>query len=185
VQGERALLEVHVPQGSSRGLVAEAHRACRSGQPLRDAKNAVLARPANEAAPKGVATPADATSRMMQFVADYLQETGPFSPAAHGRNYADNVDYYKQRRSRQEILTDKVRYATRWPSRSYVLVSGSLAVAPATQSPGQFDVTFEYTFHVANAKESKEGRGVTRLIVEMAGADIRILSEDGDVIQRR
>src|SRR5262249_216091 len=45
VQGEHGLLEVHVPQGN-RGLVAEAHRACRSGQPLRDAKNAVLARSA-------------------------------------------------------------------------------------------------------------------------------------------
>ena len=72
VQGEHGLLEVHVPQGN-RGLVAEAHRACRSGQPLRDAKNAVLARSANEAAPKGVATaPANATNRMMQFVTDYL-----------------------------------------------------------------------------------------------------------------
>ena len=187
VHGEHALLEVRLPQGTSRGLIGDAYRACRSGQPLRAANNASeLARPGTDAAPKGVATaPANTTSRMTQLVTDYLQETGPFSPSAHGRNYADSVDYYKQRRSRQEILTDKVRYATRWPTRTYALVPGTLMVAPAAQAAGRFDVTFEYTFHVANAKESKEGRGVTRLIVEMAGADIRVLSEDGDVIQRR
>jgi hypothetical protein len=138
-----------------------------------------------ETAAEGAAlAPLNATNRITLFVAQYLLESGTFAPSGRGESYADNVDYYKQRRSRQEIVADKIRYAGRWPTRVYTLVPGTLRVNPLVQPAGRFDVSFEYTFRVANATETKEGRGATRLVVEVVGADIRIWVEDGEVLQR-
>jgi hypothetical protein len=186
INGEHALLEVRLPQDGSRGLVAEAHRACRSGQTLRAANSATSPTRANiENAKEGAApAPLNATNQITLFVSQYLQESGTFAPSGRGESYADIVDYYKQRRSRQEIVADKIRYAGRWPTRVYTLVPGTLRVNPLMQPPGRFDVSFEYTFRVANAKQIKEGRGTTRLVVEVLGADTRIWVEDGEVLQR-
>ena len=114
---------------------------------------------------------------------EYLEESGTFSPPSFGGNYADTVDYYKSRRSRGDVVADKLRYSARWPTRAYALAPGTLKINPRSETR-RYDVTFEYTFRVANAKEAKEGRGATRLIVELTGGALRIWSEDGEVLQR-
>ena len=63
------------------------------------------------------------------------------------------------------------------------LAPGTLKINPRPETR-RYDVTFEYTFRVANAKEAKEGRGATRLIIELSGGALRIWGEDGEVLQR-
>jgi hypothetical protein len=183
--GERALLQIRLPQDNSRRLLAEAYAGCHPGQlGKRAGASAGLAKTASEVPAAAVAPAADTTARIAQFVSQYLQETGAFAPSGAGGNYADTVAYYGSQRTRQAVVADKLRYSARWPTRTYALVPGSLKVNPKAQSRGQYDVAFEYTFRVANAKEAKDGRGTTRLVVDMAGKAPRILSEEGEVLKR-
>jgi hypothetical protein len=186
INGEHALLEIRLPQDASRRLLTEAYNGCRSGPAGKRAGTAGgLARTASEGPLSEVGPAAnDTNARIAQFVGQYLQESGAFSPSGPGGNYADTVAYYGSRRSKQAVMADKLRYSTRWPTRTYALVPGSLKINPRAQSKGQYDVAFEYTFRVANGKETKEGRGATRLAVELAGNVLRISSEDGEVLQR-
>jgi len=179
LHGEHALLQVRLPPNSRR--LVEAWHACRSGKPLEQASNAPnTARPAPAETPQ---VPVDTTARITRFVTEYLQESGAFATPRVGANYADSVDYFKQRRSRQDIVADKARYAARWPTRTYALVAGPLKITPLTQPVSRYEAAFEYTFRVANAKEAKEGRGVTRLTIALTGDILRILSEDGEVLR--
>ena len=91
INGEHALLEIRLPQDASRRLLTEAYNGCRSGPAGKRAGTAGgLARTASEGPLSEVGPAAnDTNARIAQFVGQYLQESGAFSPSGPGGNYAD------------------------------------------------------------------------------------------------
>jgi hypothetical protein len=182
VQGERALLEVKLPPEAGRRAIIDAFNACRANGPRGQAGD----RLANNSLPESAApVAAEMKTRIMQFVTQYLDESGSFAPETISSNYAESVDYYKSRRSRKDIAVDKLRYTSRWPTRAYQLTSGTLAIEPNGSDNRSYRVNFEYSFRVSNGRETKEGRGIARLVLTSAGGVLQILTEDGEVLQRQ
>ena len=187
LHGERALLEVRLPQDGSRRLMTEARDACRSGQVMREASNIIPPqRSSSETPPRAAGS---AASRQGNGAPDAVRDRVP----AGERGLHDGESGRELRRQRRllQAAAQPPGYRRRQGSLFGAMAdahlrdgSGNPADHAAAAAAGRYEIAFEYTFRVANAKEAKDGRGVTRLLVGMTGDTVRILSEDGEVLPR-
>ncbi len=121
---------------------------------------------------------------MAQFVGQWLSDPDG-SAEAISAYLADPVSYYgKAGVARADVVADKQRYYKKWPERSFELLGDTLSVTPRSGPTGQYDLTFQYTFHVRNGTKAIAGRGQTRLLVEQRSQGPTILAEDGEVLER-
>jgi hypothetical protein len=94
--------------------------------------------------------------------------------------FAPEVKYYnKGVIPREAVLADKESYYKRWPQRRYELIADSVQAAAA--SGDSLDITFRYEFQVSRGAETRRGRGVSRLGVQLIDGQFAIISEDGEV----
>lgn len=142
--------------------------------------------PATSAEPTTPAKPEGATASavIQRFVAEVYLESGATGGAAQ-LQYEPQVLYYGKVLGRPQVQADKARYAAKWPRRAYALIPSSLGAVPNPAGGGLMDVSFEYSFEVADGKKTVAGRGRTRLTLRPVGAAFSIAREDGEVIERR
>ena len=98
--------------------------------------------------------------------------------------YGERVGYYGSTLSRKAVTTDKLRYYKRWPERAFVLQEDSIKVSRKSPAAEIADVRFEYTYRVADGRETRRGRGFTELRLTAEDGRLVIVAEDGKVVQR-
>lgn len=78
--------------------------------------------------------------------------------------FTDVVDYYdKGQVTREFVVADKKRYAARWPTRSYLLVPGSLRIRESALN--RVVVVFDFTYQVANPTRNAKGTGTQEVVL--------------------
>jgi len=96
--------------------------------------------------------------------------------------YADNVDYFKKKRPKSEILADKEAYFRRWPIRRFVVDQNSLKAKCQDQLcmvGGIFD------YKVSSPSRGKTASGTSNFTYVLDLRDrYRIVLEDSEVISR-
>ena len=99
--------------------------------------------------------------------------------------YGERITYYGRRQTRDQVVADKLRYYKRWPDRDYALDRDSLKI---TRKPSGADssaeVRFEFTYSVSDGRETRRGRGVTRLELIADDGRLVIVSEDGRTLKK-
>lgn len=122
--------------------------------------------------------------RIATFIAnDYLGD-GKTNHVQSPSIFAVEVQYYaKGSLSRSALLADRASYHARWPYRRYDGVPDTVRIAP--KGHAKYDVTFDYTFLVANGPKQISGRGTTSLTLHVSLGRIEITREDGKVVERR
>jgi serine/threonine-protein kinase len=100
-----------------------------------------------------------------------------------GEVYADQIRYYDRGLvSRPAVLADKLAYYGRWPQRQYARVS---AVRSLPTGGGGRRVEFEYEFRVSDPfGDEAAGKARVVLSLERQGGRVRIVEENGEVIER-
>ncbi len=154
----------------------EAEAAARSGAE-------VAALPAPEPAPAAAEAAPDLTPILTDFVERrYLRgDIGDVGTLLS--NYAAEVDYYgKGVISQSDVIADKLAYARKWPVIDYRLVPGTLRFEPMGGT--RYFASFTYAFKVASAKRQVSGTAVSRLVLDVAAGDPRIVGESGEVLAR-
>jgi hypothetical protein len=98
-------------------------------------------------------------------------------------NYAAAVDYYgKGVVPQSDVIADKLAYAKKWPMIQYRLVPGTLHFEPMGGT--RYFASFTYVFKVASTKRQVSGSAVSRLVLDIAEGDPRIVGESGEVLAR-
>ena len=98
--------------------------------------------------------------------------------------FAPRVNYYKKGIiAREALLADKATYYKRWPQRRYELIKDSVQATPGRGD--SIDITFRYGFEVSKGKETRRGKGIARLGVQLIDDQFSIVSEDGEVERRQ
>jgi hypothetical protein len=100
--------------------------------------------------------------------------------------YAHQVLHFGKSKTRQEVMRDYASFVGRWPSRSYSLKPGSLAVkCAADQSRCVADGLLEY--ETASAERNAKSKGISSLHVELSrdGGAFAISAIDGKVLHRQ
>lgn len=135
------------------------------------------------------APPTDATreallQRLMDFVADDYLGTGRGDHENSPDLYAPVVDYYgRAQTSRADVMAGKRAYYAKWPSRRYEMMAGSLQPKPGADD--SVEITFRYTYRVANGRRFAEGIGTTTLGLILADdGRYQIVKETGGVVRR-
>ena len=99
-------------------------------------------------------------------------------------NYGDYVDYFdKGQVTKSVVVEDKLAYGRKWPDIAYSLVAGTLRIDPL--GANRYLASFTYEFRVANSKRSVSGTAISRLVLDTAQGDPRIVGEAGEVVSRR
>ena len=101
-------------------------------------------------------------------------------------HFADPVESYWGRRDVRidEVVQDKVAYARKWVFRFYRLQRETLVVRPSTGRRDTFEVTFSYDFIADRVPPRSSGVGETTLVLEIKGDKVRILAENGRILER-
>jgi hypothetical protein len=113
---------------------------------------------------------------------DHLQ-MGTTTPSVKSENFAERLHYYgRSNVRRDEVIRDKRRYYANWPTMKYSLIEPTLKVWRAG-NPNEYGVEFEYKFVVKNAAEQRSGRGLAYLTLRVDNRDIRVVRENGRVLE--
>jgi len=113
---------------------------------------------------------------------DHLQ-MGTTTPSVKRENFAERLHYYgRSNVSRDEVISDKRRYYEKWPTTKYSLIEPTLKVW-RSGNPNEYGVEFEYEFVVKNASEERSGRGLAYLTLKVDNQYIRVVREDGQVLE--
>lgn len=96
--------------------------------------------------------------------------------------YADWLNYYGKRSSFASVYADKQRYFERWPTRRYAIRENTVR---ASCDARLCVVTGVLDWHVASAKRNKRASGVAsfRYVLEQVAGNLRVVSEDGEVLK--
>ena len=97
--------------------------------------------------------------------------------------YGQNVDFYGNDRSRQEVMADKESLARRWPERSYsfrIDRKASYCRAGRCVIKGQLD----WHAHSPERDETREGVSEATIGLQQIRDTFTITSEHGKVIHR-
>lgn len=136
------------------------------------------------AAPAPDATREALLQRLMVFVADDYLGTGRGDHENSPDLYAPTVDYYgRAPTSRAGVMAGKRAYYAKWPSRRYEMIPGSLQAKPGADD--SVEITFRYSYRVANGRRFAEGIGTTTLGLILADdGRYQIVKETGGVVRR-
>jgi hypothetical protein len=96
--------------------------------------------------------------------------------------YADQVDYYGKRLSRDAVLTDKRRFTERWPERAYKVIS---SYAECNASKCFIDGYVDWQTRDIARKATASGVAGFAYVVVPSGGGFLITGENGRVVQRR
>jgi len=98
--------------------------------------------------------------------------------------YAQQVDFYGKRLSRQEVVVEKRRFTERWPHRSYNIQANSMR---ARCDPSECIVTGNVDWETRSAARNTAASGLatfTYILVPLGGTFL-VKGENGGVLQRR
>jgi len=113
---------------------------------------------------------------------DHLQ-MGTTNQSVKPENFAERVHYYgRSNVSRDEVIDHKRRYYAKWPKLKYTLIEPTLRIWRTGQD-NNYGVEFKYEFIVKNAAEERSGRGVAYLTLRVDDQHIRLVREDGRVLE--
>ena len=127
----------------------------------------------------------DIEARLARFVTQFYLSGENVSPDILRGIYAAKVNYFgKPGTTLDAIIRDKLKYYARWPSRTYVLQPGTLAIRPLRNGGRVYELTFVYDFQVASGAKRTGGTGYSRLQVDLAEGRGKIVRETGKVIDR-
>ena len=98
--------------------------------------------------------------------------------------YTQQVLHFGKLKTKQEVLRDYANFVGRWPSRTYSLKPGSLAVKCANQSQCAADGLLEY--ETASTERNAKSKGISSLHMELSrnGGAFAISAIDGKVLHR-
>lgn len=120
------------------------------------------------------------------FLFDYMRISGGgsdevlnFANAA----FAEQVEYFGKRTSKDKLIEDKRAYMARWPERTYRLKPETIFTRCETTSLS-CEVGGEFYFRAENGMKTSVGIAVNRLVVTFENGGARVLSENGNVISR-
>jgi len=101
--------------------------------------------------------------------------------------YAEKMVSYWGRKNvgLNTVLRDKHSYDSRWPVRNYLIYPETLSIEPIPSLSGAYFVNIEYEFLVRSGGKRSAGIGEARLVIsrDESGSHIKIVGEDGSVIQ--
>jgi hypothetical protein len=97
--------------------------------------------------------------------------------------FADQVDYFGKRTTKDKLIEDKRAYMVRWPERTYQLKPETIFTRCDTTS-WSCEVGGEFYFRAASAMKTSIGTAINRLVVAFYDGGPKILSENGNVISR-
>jgi hypothetical protein len=127
----------------------------------------------------------DIEARLAKFVTQFYLSGENVSPDILRGIYAAKVNYFGKRDTPlDKIVRDKLNYYARWPSRTYVLQPGTLAIRPLRTGGRVYELTFVYDFQVASGAKRTGGTGYSRLQVDLGDGHGKIVRETGKVIDR-
>ncbi len=131
----------------------------------------------------------DPRTRASSFVLELLRIwSEPNDPALSTKLnafYADQVSYYGKLTTRQAVLDDKTRFATRWPDRKYQLRPGSL-VANCEQVSSTCNVDGVVDWQARSPARGASSSGSARFSYALtaAGPSFIVISENSSVLRR-
>jgi hypothetical protein len=120
------------------------------------------------------------------FLFDYMRMSGSGPLDALNfvnATFADPVEYFGKRISKEKLIEDKRAYMARWPERMYQLKPESVFVK-CDAAAWSCEVGGEFYFRAANGSRISNGTAVNRLVVNFFDGGPRILSENGNVTSR-
>ena len=127
----------------------------------------------------------DIEARLARFVTQFYLSGDNVSPDILRGIYSAKVNYFgKPGTPLDKIIRDKLNYYARWPSRTYVLQPGTLAIRALHDGGRVYELTFVYDFQVASGAKRTGGTGYSRLQVDLAEGHGKIVRETGKVIDR-
>lgn len=131
----------------------------------------------------------DLSTRANEFVLELLRMwSEPNDPKLSRLDslYADQVSYYGKPKTRQAVMDDKVRFATRWPDRKYQLRPGTL-VANCEQVSSTCEVDGIVDWQARSHARGATSSGSTRISYTLAaaGPSFIIVSENSSILQRK
>ena len=151
--------------------------------------------PGPQAAPgNGTVAKSDAasTAQLEAEATDFIRRYVSFENEEPNRSldlvstaYAQEVQHFGKLKTRQEVLREYANFVGRWPSRSYSLKPGSLAVkCAADQSRCTADGLLEC--ETASTERNAKSKGITSLHLELSrnGGAFAISAIDGKVLHR-
>ena len=146
-----------------------------------DVKPVPLATPAPQGAPLGPgATEQAAAARAASYVAAWSSPDDQTAEAIRPY-YAPEVDYFGSPRTTGQIMTEKAAFARRWPSRSYGIRSGSIAVQCADSH--SCTVTGVIDWRASNPQASRSASGASTFTMNLR--DGQIVGEASRVLSRQ
>ncbi|OZI52706.1 hypothetical protein [Bordetella genomosp. 4] len=180
-----------VPSHTPAGAAAVTPMAAPAQAPVQDAgaiSQPVSTAPSNPYQQQGGATPPAALSdeqRAINVAALMIQAgSGTNEDAMNFTRefYADNVDYFKKKRPKSEILADKDAYFRRWPIRRFVVDQNSLKAKCQDQLCMVGGI---YDYKVSSPTRGKTASGTSNFTYVLDLRDrYRIVMEDSEVISR-
>jgi formylglycine-generating enzyme required for sulfatase activity len=124
--------------------------------------------------------------KISRFLEQYL--TGGQTSEDIKSLYCEKVDFWGQSGvASAKVVEQQLRQNQRWPFRSYVMIPGTLRIAPKEAS-GLSDVYFQYNYRVSktpfSSEEMRPGmkKGETRLKIKISDKEVRICAEDGSTL---
>jgi uncharacterized caspase-like protein len=113
---------------------------------------------------------------------DHLQ-MGTTNPSVKPENFAERLHYYgRSSVSRADVIEHKRRYYAKWPKLKYTLIESTMKIWRTGQD-NNYGAEFEYEFVVKNTAEERSGRGLAYLTLRVDDQHIRLVREDGRVLE--
>jgi clan AA aspartic protease (TIGR02281 family) len=97
------------------------------------------------------------------------------------RFYAASVNFYGKQMSLEQLMQEKLRFARRWPTRSYTVEPDTLRISCSSQSP-VCTVAGVLDWNAAGPGEARTSTGTARFSLSYEGG--RIVAEHGRVLSR-
>ena len=100
--------------------------------------------------------------------------------------FDDRVDFYGASRLKRDIIKEKIAFIKRWPARVYVERQKSVQIF-CNQATKQCSVTGLIDWEARSSARNAVAAGVSSFsfVLDFTRGDLRVVSEDGAVIERR
>jgi hypothetical protein len=121
---------------------------------------------------------------VVNFVRKFLQASNKGNVDNLLEVYADSVDFYGTRHTKDEIRQDKERYYSGWPEVNNQL-DGKIIIKDRADK-NEREIRFPIKFHVGNPKNKTDISGTAEniLILRRIDGNLEIISEKQNVVQR-
>ena len=176
----------------SRRSAAATPVAALSSTPAFDVSHDVAASTSTPVAAQSVPVPdlalSKAQARALAFTDMYLaQWSAPNEQAmtSMASSYATRVEYFGKATTRSDLLIDKLRFASRWPIRSYTTRPGSVVLV-CEENGTVCTINSVVEWDCRSPKRNARSAGVSDFVIKVSwGSDgAKIISENGTVVRR-